>query len=188
MPGGEPGSGSGDEGEGDDDEGEAIKANASGFVLEFDTARKIAQGLGAGLEELGSVIEVKGDRARLLSVAERAGSLFGKEKIRSSPKKGGKKKQASLFVELEEIVEEVVQGDGKSTVVGKTALDRVHQAMLLFGTGRGEALKHYLTEQGVGGQTQFWRLAQALSALYPPGIEEKRWVDGVLARKKSLGF
>jgi len=31
-------------------------------------------------------------------------------------------------------------------------------------------------------------LAQALSALYPPGTDEKRWVDGVLARKKGLGF
>ena len=36
--------------------------------------------------------------------------------------------------------------------------------------------------------TRFWRLAQALSALYPPGTEEKRWVDGVPARKKGLGF
>ena len=31
-------------------------------------------------------------------------------------------------------------------------------------------------------------LAQALSALYPRGTEEKRWVDGVLGRKKGLGF
>jgi hypothetical protein len=29
---------------------------------------------------------------------------------------------------------------------------------------------------------------QALSALYPPGTEEKRWVDGVLGSKKGLGF
>jgi hypothetical protein len=32
------------------------------------------------------------------------------------------------------------------------------------------------------------RLAQALSALYPAHTEEKRWVDGVLARKKGLGL
>jgi hypothetical protein len=36
--------------------------------------------------------------------------------------------------------------------------------------------------------TRFWRLAQALSALYPVGTEEKRWVEAVLARKKGLGF
>jgi hypothetical protein len=40
----------------------------------------------------------------------------------------------------------------------------------------------------VGQDTRFWKLAQALSALYPGGTEEKRWVDGVLARKKGLGF
>ena len=54
--------------------------------------------------------------------------------------------------------------------------------------GRGEALRRFLVEEGVGRDTRFWRLAQALSALYPPGTEEKRWVDGVLGRKKGLGF
>jgi len=38
------------------------------------------------------------------------------------------------------------------------------------------------------GHDRFWRLAQAFSALYPASTDEKRWVDGVLARKKSLGF
>ena len=27
-----------------------------------------------------------------------------------------------------------------------------------------------------------------ISALYPSSTDEKRWVDGVLARKKGLGF
>ena len=30
--------------------------------------------------------------------------------------------------------------------------------------------------------------AQALVALYPASTDEKRWVEGVLARKKGLGF
>lgn len=60
--------------------------------------------------------------------------------------------------------------------------------MILFGTGRGEAVKRLLVEEGVGLNPLFWRLAQALSALYPSGTDEKRWVDGVLARKKGLGF
>ena len=34
----------------------------------------------------------------------------------------------------------------------------------------------------------FWRFAQSLSALYPAGTDESRWVGGVLARKKGLGF
>ena len=60
--------------------------------------------------------------------------------------------------------------------------------MILFGAGRGEALKRFLLDEGVGRGPQFWKLAQALSALYPPGTDERRWVDGVLARKKGLGF
>lgn len=28
----------------------------------------------------------------------------------------------------------------------------------------------------------------SFSVLYPAGSDEKRWVDAVLARKKSLGF
>jgi hypothetical protein len=72
--------------------------------------------------------------------------------------------------------------------VGTTTLDRVHQAMILFGAGRGEALKRFLVEEGVGRQSSFWKLGQALSALYPTSTDEKRWIDGVLARKKGLGF
>ena len=40
----------------------------SGFVLEYDTARKIAQGLGAYREEMRTLVEVKEDTARLLPV------------------------------------------------------------------------------------------------------------------------
>jgi hypothetical protein len=60
--------------------------------------------------------------------------------------------------------------------------------MILFGAGRGEALKRFLIDEGVGSNPLFWRLAQSLSALYPQASEEKRWVDGVLARKKGLGL
>ena len=66
--------------EGDDEEKSTQKAKADGgFTLEFDAARKIAQGLGAHLEDLGRVVEIKGDQARLLSVAERTRHLFGKD-------------------------------------------------------------------------------------------------------------
>jgi len=49
-------------------------------------------------------------------------------------------------------------------------------------------MKRFLVEEGVGRNPLFWRLAQALSALYPAATDEKRWVDGILARKKGLGF
>ena len=60
--------------------------------------------------------------------------------------------------------------------------------MNLRETSRGEALKRFLVEEGIGKDVRFWKLAQSLSALYPSGIDEKRWVDDVLARKKSLGL
>ena len=162
----------------------------SGFILEYDAARKIAQGLGAHLEQLTGVIEVKGDKARLLPVAERTKHLFGKEEA-SVPTKRKKKKppQKTFFDTLEE-VEEETGGWGEKSVpeLGNTVLDRIHQSMILFAAGRSEALKRFLIEDGVGRDARYWRLAQALSALYPPGTDEKRWVDGVLARKKGLGF
>jgi len=53
--------------------------------------------------------------------------------------------------------------------------------MRLFGRGRGDALRRFLIDNGAGADERFWRLAQSLSALYPGGMDEKRWVDGVLA-------
>lgn len=161
----------------------------SGFVLEYDAARKIAQGLGAHLEQLTGVVEVKGDKARLLPVSERARHLFGKDEGRAPAKRTKTVKQKTLFDEAGgEDGEEGNWGELNVPQSGATVLDRLHQAMILFAAGRGEALRRFLVEEGVGRDTRFWRLAQALSALYPPGTEEKRWVDGVLGRKKGLGF
>lgn len=172
----------------DGDDGTPQAQPVAGFELEYDAGRKIAQGLGAHLEDLQAVVEVKGEKARLRAVSERMKHLFGKKTEAPSPKKIAKKKQMSLFADLDEAAAEQGWGDIGAPTAGETTLDRVHQAMLLFGAGRGEALKRFLVEEGVGRQAQFWKLAQSLSALYPSGTDEKRWVDGVLARKKGLGF
>jgi hypothetical protein len=176
-----------------DDEESGKSAKPAGFVLEFDAARKIAQGLGVHLEKASSVVEVKGDTARLLSVAERTKHLFGKEAEDEGGKARRKKKEAaqrSLFAELEAAEKSAGTGSAKvpTPTPGETILDQVHQAMILFAAGRGEAMKRFLVEDGVGKSAPFWKLAQSLSALYPPGGDEKRWVDGVLARKKGLGL
>ena len=60
-----------------------------------------------------------------------------------------------------------------------TVLDRVHAAMLLQGSGKSRALREFL-ELEVHRSTQFLRLANALSALYPMESEEKRLLDAVL--------
>src|SRR5438552_3049447 len=91
----------------EDEEGSSKPAKISGFVLEYDAARKIAQGLGAHLEQLTSVVEVKGATARLLPVAERTRSLFQEgETAEPTGRYNAKKKSAQLslgFVaELEE--------------------------------------------------------------------------------------
>ena len=94
------------------------------------------------------------------------------------------------FMQEIEAAEAEVGGWGDKSVpkLGETTLDRVHQSMILFAAGRGEAVRRFLVEDGAGRDQRFWRLANALSALYPQGTDEKRWVDGVLARKKGLAL
>jgi len=177
----------------DEDADEASKGGkVAGYVLEFDAARKIAQGLGIHLEKSESIVEVKGDKAKLLPVAERTQHLFGKDTEAAPTGRGRKKpkaKQKTFFEELDEAeASEAGWGELKGPPPGSTVLDRLHQAMILFAAGRGELLKRFLTEEGIGTDARFWKLAQSFSALYPRGSDEKRWVDGVLARKKGLGF
>jgi putative DNA methylase len=174
-----------------EDESEGKKAKTGGFALDYDAARKIAQGLGADLESLGHLVEIAGEQARLLPVSERTRHLFGKDEEEPARKIGKKKKSAQLdmFAELTESTDAEAAWREKTVKrVGETTLDRVHQGMILFAAGRGEALKRFIVDDGVGRDGKFWRLAQALSALYPSGSDEKRWVDGVLARKKQFGF
>lgn len=184
-----------EESEEEDSDGESGKAaKVSGFTLEFDAARKIAQGLGVHLEKSPSVVEVKGDTAKLLSVAERVKYLFGKDAETTvtgkTPRKKKQPVQQSLFAELQaaESAAQTEWGDVQGPKPGITVLDRLHQAMVLFAAGRGEAMKRFIVEEGIGNDARFWKLAQSLTALYPGGSDEKRWVDGVLARKKGLGF
>jgi adenine-specific DNA methylase len=164
-------------------------ASLAGFTLEFDAARKIAQGLGAHLEDLASLVAVEGETARLLPVAERANHLFGKDEGKAAPIRRKRGPQMELFKAVQDTTQaEATFGETKVEKVGATVLDRVHQSMILFAAGRSEALKRFLVEDGAGNNTRFWTLAQALSALYSASTDEKRWVDGVLARKKGLGF
>ncbi len=191
------GRGAGDGGPGpeeetvEEDESGTSKKPMGGFSLEYDAARKIAQGLGAHLERLGSLVEVKGETAQLLPVSTRAGYLFSKDALVSQAPARPKKRSAQLSMfdsPTEEEAAAEAWGDMSGFEVGHTMLDRVHQSMLLFAAGRSDALKRFLVEEGVGRDSRYWALANALSALYPPGTNEKRWVEGVLARKKGLGF
>jgi hypothetical protein len=179
----------------EDDEEEAGASSGkrrTGFFLEYDAARKIAQGLGANLEHLAHLVVVSGDTARLLPVSERTRYLFGKEEADAPAVSKRQARNQTLVLPFEELLraEEEDNGWGRKGVpmAGSTVLDRVHQAMILFAAGRTEEMRRFIVDAGAGSDVRFWRLAQALSALYPGQTEEKRWVDGVLARKKGLGF
>ncbi len=177
----------------DDNESDSSQVVAStGYTLEYDAARKISQGLGAHLEQLTHLVKITGSNARLLPVAERTKYLFGKEGVTSgskSRKPASGIQQLSLLDQLPaEAASEWRLEEQAVAQLGRTMLDRVHQAMLLFAAGHSDALKSFLVTDGIGQDEGFWRLAQALSALYPASTDEKRWVDGILARKKGLGF
>jgi hypothetical protein len=84
-----------------------------------------------------------------------------------------------MFPELVKVIRVVPMG-GSIKLVG--------QAMILFAAGRGEWLRRFLVDDGVGKDQNFWSLAHSLCALYPSGTYERRWSEGVLARKKGLGL
>lgn len=60
-----------------------------------------------------------------------------------------------------------------------TTLDKVHAAMLLQDGGKTNALRALIESEQQRGP-EFMRLANALSALYPPKSEEKRLLDAML--------
>ncbi|MEM3484450.1 MAG: hypothetical protein QXG08_04615 [Candidatus Methanomethyliaceae archaeon] len=164
---------------------EADEKKPSGYALPYDDARLMIQALGVHEERLrrpGGVLEVKGNTARLLPVAERRRFLLGERPVGAMHPRS-QKKQQPLFEEMAPEPEEDIR-----VKPGQSTLDRLHQAMLLFAEGQSQALRRLLVDEGVGRDGRFWRLADALSRLYPASSQEKRWVDGLLARKKVLGL
>jgi len=181
----------------DEDEDDANpKGKTKGYSLIFDVVRRFAQPLGIDLPKWeGRVIETKKGVVRLMAISERARQLFGEagavaaaNLIEDDPSKN---LQQVLFPELEANRVPRIRGRGRHSVtvdpsaVGgdamreATTLDRVHAAMLLQAGGQANALRALIkAEQDRG--SDFLRLANALSALYPTGSEEKRLLDAML--------
>jgi hypothetical protein len=143
------------------------------------------------MEALSTLVEIKGDKARLLPVSERTSYLFGQgiSPVAAKGRKKKKEQQTTLSGGIVVARAEEIRSSSELSLPapGTTVLDRLHQAMLLFSNGRSDALKRFL-EEDIGQDQGLWSLAQSLSALYPAGSEERRWVEGVLTRKKSLGL
>ena len=176
-----------------EEEDEALQPRVSGFTLPFDVARRFAQPLGIHMEEWESrIISTEKGVVKLRPVTDRAKDLFGDsgsdalaDEIETSATASA---QMSLFPEQAPAVRGRSRRQGRMATLSDedsetrreaTTLDRVHAAMLFQASGRTEALRNLLrAEQDRG--PDFLRLANALSALYPRGCEEKRLLDGML--------
>ncbi|HSV74197.1 MAG TPA: hypothetical protein VLH79_10595 [Chthonomonadales bacterium] len=187
----------------DNEEETEDEASASqrgkGFSLVYDVVRRFAQPLGVDLPKWeGRVIETKKGVVRLLPVAERAKQLFGEDgasavatRLEEEAARGPASMQGVLFPEMEAAPKvRGARGRGRRSAADvsdaqlasareATTLDRVHAAMLLQLGGRTNALRALLKAEQERGP-DFLRLANALSALYPKGSEEKRLLDAML--------
>ena len=159
-------------------------------------ARRFAQPLGIHLDAWeGRCIETEKGIVRLIPVLDRAEQLFGEdgaeavadrlEKHRAGPM------QLTLFRRWmttrpptpikgrKRRVAADVSDESLHRHRGATTLDHVHAAMLLQSSGRANALRALLKSETERGP-DFLRLANALSALYPQGSDEKRLLDAML--------
>lgn len=185
--------------EGDEEEEGTLPGKPKGFTLVFDVVRRFAQPLGIELPKWeGRVIDINKGIVRLLPIAERAKKLFGEDgasavatRLEQTVTLGSNPLQGMLFPEMEmaprprgardraKPLRRGISDESLAAVPEATTLDRVHAAMLLQSAGRTKALRALLkAEQDRG--ADFLRLANALSALYPTGSEEKRLVDAML--------
>ena len=176
------------------DEEAVAKAAATGFALPFDVVRRFAQPMGIDLDTwTDRIIGQEKGIVRLLPVSERTKKLFGEDGaaaaanyIETNPHTS---LQQTLFPDLQDGAPTLVReprprygefpDDQLAATLGDTTLDRVHTAMLLQSSGYANALRTLIdAEQDRG--PDFLRLANALSALYPQGCNEKRLLDAML--------
>jgi len=183
----------GTEAENEEKEDATPHGKPKGYSLVFDVARRFAQPLGIDLPKWeGRIIETKKGVVRLMAVSERAKQLFGTDGFESDIEEllsfsptgqmvlpgfedvasKQKRKRRGRGQKLS------IQDSGEMDATA-TTLDRVHAAMLLQSGGQANALRALIkAEQDHG--PDFLRLANALSALYPKGSEEKRLLDAML--------
>ena len=204
----------------EDSKNSAKKKPSPGYTMDYDTVRKLAQGLGVNLSDLSrpeGIITISGSTATLNGVKNRLPYLLGIQSSLFGNGNGSEKKthsknttvkmkrvaerQHTLFDEQETgaptpsdqmFLFDMEETDSRTLLErllehGHTTLDRLHQAMLLFSHGQTALIEPLLQATGMY-KSEFWQLAQSLSALYPAGSDEKRLVDGLLAFTKNNRF
>lgn len=168
------------------------KTKAKGFSLPYDVVRRFAQPMGIDLDAWsGSIISQQKGIVRLLPVTERTRDLFGDNGAGSAAEwiriDSQGNIQGELFAEqVTEITSKkprkrkgILGDDAEFESNNVTALDRVHAAMLFQASGHADALRKLIEAERSRGP-EFLRLANALSALYPSGSQEKRLLDAML--------
>lgn len=165
------------------DQGEGDLTRGGAYALPYDVVRRFAQPMGIDLDAAtGRVIDQKKGVVHLLSLAERAKVLFGSDGAPAPELStvGGDTGQMMLF---EDDRGEVVPGTSEVALDfapnRATTLDRIHCGMVLQAGGNAGALRSLIEEERQRGPG-FLRLANALSALYPGGSQEKRVLDAML--------
>lgn len=166
-----------------------------GFTLPFDIVRRIAQPLGIRLERWNRrLLEIDKGIVRLLSLSRRAEFLIEPGvahdlTLVESDRRAKSRKQMLLFEESAEVESNTKAATARGRIERETwsqlhldsitTLDHVQKAMLLQKQGHTNALRELLLYEKHY-RPEFVRLANALSALYPKGSEEKRLLDAML--------
>lgn len=184
--------------EADGESDETPKKKKAGYSLIYDVARRFAQPLGIHLEKWeGRIIETEKGVVRLLSIGERAKHLFGEmdatavsHRVKADIEAGRNYLDSLAQHQVMPHMVKPRRGSGTPARLAAsispgaaprqvTTLDRVHAAMLLHREGQTDGL-HAMVKEEMQRGSDFLRLANALSRLYPKDGEEKRLLDAML--------
>ena len=129
---------------------------------------------------------------KLLPVVERSRELFGDDGASAAAdwieNEPGGTTQLTLFPQTQPTTparsnrrrrKSIIDQGAELQSINATTLDRVHAAMLFQASGHANALRTLIVAEQER-SSEFLRLANSLSALYPAGSEEKRLVDAML--------
>jgi adenine-specific DNA methylase len=189
----------------DNREGESVEAEKnnekeskpSSSDLPFDTASLLARGIGADINELEgkNLVEMKKKQNKkfvsLLSPAERRYYLLGVDNGKPTLQTSTTDKniQLKLGEDVDQARVRKREEEAKALVVDipkrDSALDHLHQAMLLHADGNTAALDR-LIKDVIGDDQTTWQLAFTLNTLYPEGSWERSKIEGVIAHYDSL--
>ena len=172
------------------DEDAVQKVATKGFSLPFDVVRRFSQPMGIDLDAwTGRIVAQAKGAVRLLPVTERSKTLFGEDGAATAAdwieSDANPNHQLSLFPEGERSLpkrprrKSILNEGAELQTLNATTLDRLHAAMLLQASGHSSALRTLIAAEQERGPA-FLRLANALTALYPRGSQEKRLLDAML--------